>query len=88
MMDEGNFVAETATQLDCQKAHIMVSGEWHYSLWGLVLRNIVTVVMDDGASWLTQTECKDVRDVVDHLEQAGIAQASPACQRLPAVGVV
>ena len=71
---EGNFVTETASQIDCQNTTLWsVANGTH--LVGLGLENIVTVVMDDAVLVADASRMQDVRDVVDHLEQAGISQA-------------
>ena len=44
--------------------------------FGLGLRDIVTVVMDDAVLVADAGRMQDVRDVVEYLEQAGISQAN------------
>ena len=46
-----------------------------HPLVGLGLKNVVTVVMDDAVLVADANRMQDVRDVVDHLEQAGVSQA-------------
>ena len=45
-------------------------------LVGFGLKNVVTVVMDDAVLVADAGRMQNVRDVVDHLEQAGIPQAN------------
>ena len=45
-------------------------------LVGLGLKNVVTVVMDDAVLVADAGRMQDVRDVVNHLEQAGVSQAN------------
>ena len=73
--EEGNFIADTASQLDCQNTTLwsVASGT---QLVGLGLKNIVTVVMDDAVLVADASRMQDVRDVVDHLEQTGASQAN------------
>jgi mannose-1-phosphate guanylyltransferase/mannose-6-phosphate isomerase len=71
---EGNFITGTASQLDCQNTTLW-SAENGTQLVGLGLKDIVTVVMDDAVLVADASRMQDVRDVVDHLEQAGISQA-------------
>ncbi len=71
---EGNFITGTASQLECQNTTLW-SAAHGTQLVGLGLKNIVTVVMDDAVLVADASRMQDVRDVVDHLEQAGISQA-------------
>ena len=71
---EGNFITGTASQLDCQSTTLWSAANGT-QLVGLGLNNIVTVVMDDAVLVADASRMQDVRDVVDHLEQAGISQA-------------
>ena len=71
---EGNFVTGTASQLDCQNTTLWSAANGT-QIVGLGLKNIVTVVMDDAVLVADANRMQDVRDVVDHLEQAGISQA-------------
>ena len=71
---EGNFVTGTASQLDCQNTTLWSAANGTQVV-GLGLKNIVTVVMDDAVLVADSSRMQDVRDVVDHLEQAGISQA-------------
>ena len=52
----------------------MVGGERHPAC-RTRLKNVVTVVMDDAVLVADANRMQDVRDVVDHLEQAGVSQA-------------
>ena len=72
---EGNFITGTASQLDCQNTTLWSAANGT-QLVGLGLKNIVTVVMDDAVLVADASRMQDVRDVVDHLEQAGISQAN------------
>jgi mannose-1-phosphate guanylyltransferase/mannose-6-phosphate isomerase len=71
---EGNFITGTVSQLDCQNTTLwsVANGT---QLVGLGLKNIVTVVMDDAVLVADASRMQDVRDVVDHLERAGVSQA-------------
>ena len=72
---EGNFITGKADQIDCQNTTLWsVASGTH--LVGLGLKNIVTVVMDDAVLVADAGRMQDVRDVVDHLEQAGASQAN------------
>ena len=71
---EGNFITGKADQIDCQNTLWSVASGTH--LVGLGLKNIVTVVMDDAVLVADAGRMQDVRDVVDHLEQAGASQAN------------
>ena len=71
---EGNFITGTASQLDCQNTTLWSAANGT-QLVGLGLKNIVTVVMDDAVLVADASRMQDVRDVVDHLEQASILQA-------------
>ena len=73
--EEGNFITGTASQLDCQNTTVWSAGNGT-QLVGLGLKNIVTVVMDDAVLVANAGCMQDVRDVVEHLEQAGIMQAN------------
>ena len=72
---EGNFITGTASQIDCHNT-ILWSAANGTQLVGLGLKNIVTVVMDDAVLVADADRMQDVRDVVDHLEKAGISQAN------------
>ena len=71
---EGNFITGTASQIDCQNTALWSAANGT-QLVGLGLKNIVTVVMDDAVLVADASRMQDVRDVVEHLEQAGIQQA-------------
>ena len=43
---------------------------------GLGLENVVTVVMEDAVLVADAGRMQDVRDVVEHLEKAGVSQAN------------
>jgi mannose-1-phosphate guanylyltransferase/mannose-6-phosphate isomerase len=70
----GNFVTGKTTQIDCHNS-ILWSAAPSTQLVGLGLENIVTVVMDDAVLVADAERMQDVRDVVGHLETAGISQA-------------
>ena len=72
---DGNFITGGASQIDCQDTKLwsVANGT---QLVGLGLKNIVTVVMDDAVLVADAGRMQDVRDVVEHLEQAGISQAN------------
>ena len=72
---EGNFVTGTASQIDCQNTTLW-SASHGTQLVGLGLENVVTVVMDDAVLVADASRMQDVRDVVEHLEKAGISQAN------------
>jgi mannose-1-phosphate guanylyltransferase/mannose-6-phosphate isomerase len=71
---EGNFLTGTASQIDCQNTTLWSASDGT-QLVGLGLENIVTVVMDDAVLVADAGRMQDVRDVVEHLETAGISQA-------------
>ena len=71
---DGNFVTGTASQVDCHNTTLWSAANGT-QLVGLGLNNVVTVVMDDAVLVADASRMQDVRDVVDHLEQAGISQA-------------
>ena len=73
--EEGNFITGSATQIDCQNTTLW-SATNATQLVGLGLNNILTVVMSDAVLVADASRIQDVRDVVDHLEQAGVSQAS------------
>ena len=72
---EGNFITGTARQIDCQNTTLWSAAN-STLLVGLGLKNVVTVVMDDAVLVADAGRMQDVRDVVDHLEQAGFSQAN------------
>jgi mannose-1-phosphate guanylyltransferase/mannose-6-phosphate isomerase len=72
---EGNFLTGTASQIDCQNTTLWSASDGT-QLVGLGLENIVTVVMDDAVLVADAARMQDVRDVVEHLETAGISQAN------------
>ena len=71
---EGNFITETASQIDCKNTTLWSVANG-IQLVGLGLKNVVSVVMDDAVLVADASRMQDVRDVVDSLEQAGISQA-------------
>ena len=73
--EEGNFITGTANQIDCQNTTLWSASDGT-QLVGLGLKNVVTVVMDDAVLVADAGRLQDVRDVVDHLEKAGISQAN------------
>ena len=72
---ESNFLTGSACQIDCLNTTLWSAPDG-IQLVGLGLENIVTVVMDDAVLVADAARMQDVRDVVDHLEQAGISQAN------------
>ena len=72
---EGNFITGSASQIDCQNTTLW-SASHGTQLVGLGLENVVTVVMDDAVLVADASRMQDVRDVVEHLEKAGISQAN------------
>jgi mannose-1-phosphate guanylyltransferase/mannose-1-phosphate guanylyltransferase/mannose-6-phosphate isomerase len=72
---EGNFISGSASQIDCQNTTLWSASD-ATQLVGLGLKNIVTVVMDDAVLVADAGCLQDVRNVVDHLEQAGVPQAN------------
>ena len=72
---KGNLITGTASQIDCKNTTLwsMANG---IQLVGLGLKNVVTVVMDDAVLVADADRMQDVRDVVDHLEKAGVSQAN------------
>ena len=72
--NSGNFITGTASQIDCKNT-ILWSVSENTQLVGLGLDNVVTVVTDDAVLVADFSRMQDVRDVVDHLEAAGISQA-------------
>ena len=71
---EGNFISGSASQIDCQNTTLWSSANGT-QLVGLGLKNILTAVTDDAVLVADASRLQDVRDVVEHLEQAGISQA-------------
>jgi len=71
---EGNFITGTASQIDCKNTTLWSAANGT-QLVGLGLKDVVTVVMEDAVLVADAGRIQDVRDVVDHLEQAGISQA-------------
>ena len=72
---ECNFITGTASQIDCKNTTLW-SAAHGTQLVGLGLKNVVTVVMDDAVLVADSSRMQDVRDVVDHLEKAGVPQAN------------
>lgn len=72
--EKGNFVFGTAVEVDCQNTTLWSAAD-DTQLVGLGLKNVVTVVMDDAVLVADARRMQDVRDVVNHLEKAGISQA-------------
>ncbi len=72
---EGNFITGAASQIDCQNTTLW-SAAHGTQLVGLGLKNVVTVVMDDAVLVADAGRMQDVRDVVEHLEKAGVTQAN------------
>ena len=72
---KGNLINGTASQIDCKNTALwsMANG---IQLVGLGLENVVAVVMDDAVLVADAGRMQDVRDVVDHLEKAGVSQAN------------
>ena len=73
--EQGNSTSGSAQQIDCKNTTLW-SDSHNTQLVGLGLKNIVTVVMDDAVLVADARRMQDVRDVVDHLEKAGIPQAN------------
>ena len=71
----GNFITGAASQIDCQNTTLWSAADGT-QLVGLGLQNIVTVVMDDAVLVADANRMQDVRNVVDHLERAGVSQAN------------
>ena len=71
----GNFITGSASQIDCQNTTLWSAADGT-QLVGLGLQNIVTVVMDDAVLVADANRMQDVRNVVDHLERAGVSQAN------------
>jgi len=72
--EEGNFIIGTASQIDCKNTTLWSAANGT-QLVGLGLKDVVTVVMEDAVLVADAGRMQDVRDVVDHLEKAGISQA-------------
>ena len=72
--EKGNILTGTANQIDCDHTTLWSVADGTH-LVGLGLKNIVTVVMDDAVLVADAKRMQDVRDVVEHLEKAGIPQA-------------
>ena len=72
---ESNFITGTASQIDCNNTS-MWSAANGTQLVGLGLENVVTVVMEDAVLVADAGRMQDVRDVVEHLEKAGVSQAN------------
>ncbi len=72
--EKGNFLQGTAGQIDCINTTLW-SASRGIELMGLGLNNVVAVVTDDAVLVANAERMQDVRDVVDHLDAAGISQA-------------
>ena len=70
-----NFVKGKASQVDCHRTTLWSVADGSHVV-GLGLENIVTVVTDDAVLVADASRVQDVRDVVTHLETAGIPQAN------------
>ena len=71
----GNSIIGTASQIDCQNTTLWSAANGT-QLVGLGLKNIVAVVMDDAVLVADASRMQDIRDVVDHLEQTSVSQAT------------
>jgi len=72
---EGNFITGTASQIDCKNTTLWSAANGT-QLVGLGLKDVVTVVMEDAVLVADAGRMQDVRDVVEHLEKAGVSQAN------------
>ena len=72
---EANFITGTAIQIDCKNTTLW-SAAHGTQLVGLGLKDVVTVVMEDAVLVADAGRMQDVRDVVDHLDKAGVSQAN------------
>ncbi len=70
----GNILNGTVNQIDCHNTTLWSLAS-STQLVGLGLENVVTVAMDDAILVADASRMQEVRDVVDHLDEANIPQA-------------